>query len=439
MKYLLRAISALIALVTLGRWKYSRPVEGNALSMNLGEKAWWGYKFYGHPILRPEKNKGIREHFISHLPTDFAGEKLEEGEISNKLVISFAGDVLPLYDAREETTAHLFDEVADFLFSADIRYANLESPVAEAFPLSPVSEDITKPPELNNSPKAVALYTRDKGGFTIFSTANNHALDQGEEGLHSTLDFLDERGIAHVGTARSPQERDDFPLLEREGIKVAFLSWTFGLNGKTLPAGREYLANELRLNLPNIDISPIAQQAQQARERGADMVIACLHWGLETECYPVAHQIQTGKAIIEAGVDIIVGNHPHMLQPAQRHSYKDAAGTQREGLILYALGDLLDEFPQLGYSALAALARVELARTIGGEVLIRSAEFLPTYAYRQPAKKGPFTDIRILDFDKLAQRLQEEDFTSEPVLSPFHVKSATKLLGLRAELLPPSR
>ena len=92
-------------------------------------------------------------------------------------------------------------------------------------------------------------------GFDVLSTANNHSLDQGEDGVIETLQFLDTQNIAHVGTSSSFEECDNFPILEKNGIKVAFLSYTFSLNALICPPGKSYLANHLNLNEANPDIS----------------------------------------------------------------------------------------------------------------------------------------------------------------------------------------
>ncbi|MDR3314864.1 MAG: CapA family protein, partial [Coriobacteriales bacterium] len=307
MQYLLKFLAAFIQLVTLGRLRSSRPVEGDSLTMGLGGMLWWGYKFYGHPIREPEKDSHIREYFSAHPTAGFAqtgwGERQGRNSSSastntplpTMATLTFAGDVLPAQAMRADCTEHYWDELDDFLH-ADICCCNLESPVVKDRPLSCASENITAPPRMNNTPEAVRLFA--DAGFSLFSTANNHALDQGVHGLLATLDFLDEVGLGHVGTARSRAEHDAFPIREVQGIKIAFLSWTFSLNRQTRPGGREFLANVLRLNAPTADITPVVAQVKQARARGAEVVVACLHWGLEYECFPTLHQMETAHRLI---------------------------------------------------------------------------------------------------------------------------------------------
>ena len=439
-RQLIQVLSNLVHVVTLGQMKYSRATEGNALSMKLGDKVWWAYKFYSHPIFEPEKGKGIREYFKAHPISGFAeasfdGVDPSDSKAADRATITFAGDILPATSVRADNTTHFWDDVSEFYLNADLRYANLESPVAKGVPIIIATEDMTSAPHMNNSADTVSLFTLEGKGINIFSTANNHALDHGIDGLINTLDFLDEAGLPHVGTARNQEEKDLFPILEVNGIKVAFISWTYSLNNQTTPEGQDYLANVLRLNIPGIDISPIALQARQARERGADVVVACLHWGLEYECFPLSSQIETGHRIIEAGVDIIAGNHPHGSQPTERYCYRDADGNERAGLIMYALSNLVDEFPKEGLSALGAFVRVQLIRLPNAQVVIRSAEHRPFFAYHYPSYKEP-TDIRVLDFIKLKQRLQAGDLDSDPRLGPEQIAMIKRLIPVQEDLLP---
>ena len=377
MKYLLRALAKLMRLLTFGRFKYSRPVEGNAAYMGLGEKLWYGYKFYGNPIREPERGKNIREYFQEHSPEGFRNENAARYKVEDlpSITIALAGDILPCPGFPKIPSGHLCD-VINFFKTADIRCANLESPVVSWRPVNIPPEDILAPPDMNNSPEAIKFLlqnTGDAAGITIFSTANNHAMDQGVEGVAATLDFLDELGVLHVGTARSSTERDKLLMIGIRGYQIAFLSWTFSLNCHRLPDDREYLVNTMRLNLPGIDISPIAAQVREARIRGAEAVVLFLHWGLEDECFPLASQIETAHRLAECGVDIICGNHPHALQPAERYVWKDQNSGEdllRESLIIYALGDFLTPQPYLGMSALSAIMEVTLVRRDDGRILI---------------------------------------------------------------------
>jgi poly-gamma-glutamate synthesis protein (capsule biosynthesis protein) len=430
----LRALFSFVRFITGGRIRASRrrPVEGNAATMGLGGMLWWAYKFYGQPITEPQPGASIREHFAAHSLEDFAKEtdktdKTDKTGLS-RLTIALAGDILPSPCVSADSAAHLFEDLEDSYLAADLRYANLESPIVSTRPVCWPDENITTPPRMNNSEEVFDLLYRDGDGINVFSTANNHALDQGVFGLLTTLDFLDRRGVAHTGTARTAAERDTILITEVGDIRVAWLSWTFSLNREQVPEGQAHLVNHLRLNLPGCDISPIEQQVRSARERyGADIVIACLHWGLEYESFPQRHIIELGHRLIEAGVDIIAGNHPHGLQPAERYVYEQPTGHRRSGLISYALGDLISDMPQAGNSALTAVILLELSRAADGTVTIADARVRPLYSYRRHDAAGTCIELRLLDFPLLRRRIEAGDLTSSPTLSPRQVVEITRL------------
>lgn len=384
----------------------SRALEGNGPYMSPDEKYWWGYKYYCGPIEREEPGSGLEEYFRGQ---DLNFKPRDGFEETAGMTLCAGGDILAHAGLNPATTEHLWDDVRDFYFTGDLSYANLEAPIATSKPPAYLGKSILAAGGMNNTPQMFDRIVDGGRGVGFFSTANNHSLDMGEEGLLETLEFLDARGYPHTGTARSAGERDAVTMVERDGLKVAFVSYTFGLNWSKLPEGREYLANYVRLNMPDPDLSAISRQVAAARAAGADAVVALLHWGLEFEAFPVRHQVETGHRLLELGIDVIVGNHPHNVQPAERYAYTDAAtGQRREGLILYALGDLLSIHRTLPNSRLACLARVRLSKGSSDGVAgvrVTSLEVLPVYLY-VGKRNGEVTDYRVLDFRRLAEELR---------------------------------
>jgi len=384
----------------------SRALEGNAAHMDRDERYWWGYKYYCGPIERAEPGSGLEEHFHNQ---DLDFRPRDDFVESASMTLCAGGDLMAYPGLTPETTTALWDEVRDFYFSGDLACANLESPIMSSAPPRYIPKSILMPGLLNNTPEMFDRITDHGSGINFFSTANNHCLDMGEDGLRETLDFLDARGYPHVGTARSPEERDLVVMVERRGIKVAFVSFTFGINTGRLPEGKEYLVNYVRLNKPDADTAPIASQVQAARAAGADAIVALLHWSLEFESYPVRNVVDMGHRLIELGIDVIVGNHPHNVQPIERYTYVDKVnGRSREGLILYALGDLLSIHRTLPDSRLACLARIRIAKgTAGGQACVRvtNLEVLPIYLLVRK-EKGLCIDYRVLDFQRLVGELR---------------------------------
>jgi poly-gamma-glutamate synthesis protein (capsule biosynthesis protein) len=210
------------------------------------------------------------------------------------------------------------------------------------------------------------------------------------------------------------------------------------LNENKLPPGNEYLVNLLPLNRPGCDIGPIREDAERARkEKSADIVTACLHWSLEHESYPLRHFIDLGHEILECGIDVIIGNHSHTLQPAEKYTYTDPhTGLRKDGLIFYALGDLLSWHPSKN-SRLNALAKIRFAKGfVNGRktTLISGAELKPLYAYSK-IRLERCGDFRLPDLMKTAAAIEKGDDV-QPCLSAKDRREIIRLKELAVNLMP---
>jgi poly-gamma-glutamate capsule biosynthesis protein CapA/YwtB (metallophosphatase superfamily) len=296
---------------------------------------YWVYKWL-NPIR--ETDCQVKE-FFKRQDLCFGKNMPDIHEKPTTLRLAAAGDLMVKTHLDRKTARHLFDDVSNELASPDITFGNLESPVVP-------SSKVGAFPAYNATPEQVRLYKQ--AGFDIFSTANNHVLDQKDSGLIATLEFLDQEKIAHVGSSRTKEERDNmFPILEAKGLRIAFLAYTFSTNGrKTLP-GNEYMVNHIPLNLidEQPDISLIQKHIRTARSRGADLVAVSLHWGMEYEFFPPRRIIELAHNIADQGADIILGHHPHVLQPLEKYipQRSDAGPVVPEVLIAYSLGNFIPD------------------------------------------------------------------------------------------------
>ena len=397
----------------LHRTEFQYPVysEENLAHARIKDLMWLLYKMeLKHPMEQGERGKGLEAYFDAQdlhfsLPDGFSRE--------SSVVLTAGGDLLASRDAKPDTVKGLWDEAKDFFFDADLCCANLETPVVPSRPASFLPEHMSRNFALNNTPAMFDVFHQGGRGVTVFSTANNHSLDMGEDGLRETLAFLDQKGCTHVGTSASERERDDVPVVEKNGVRIAFLSYTYSLNGKKVPQGKDYLVNYMRLNLPGADLSLIERHVRFARlDKKADLVVACLHWSFEFESYPFQSLIETGHRIMDLGVDVILGNHAHGIQPLEKYVHADPlTGQSKVGLIVYALGDLVactekhvDSTPN---SSLNNLIRLEIAKgTLAGVpsthlsgLTIRPMLFHTRY------EMGSCTDYRLLDLKKLLDEL----------------------------------
>jgi len=244
---------------------------------------------------------------------------------TTRVQLTFTGDIM-LHQMHDFERA--FDYVRPFLQAADLTIGNLETVLAGFF-----QNDDTGMFPLFSAPDEFAVALRN-AGFDILSTANNHSLDQGVAGLLRTIDVLYNLGIANVGTYHSQADRNIILIWEVQGISFAFLSYTFGTNGQPIPPGRGYLVNMLNENLMREDIA-------RAR-RFADFVIVMPHMGYEYELTVRPHIEAWAMLMLEAGADVVVAGHPHVLQPMGFVDVTCAqTGETRQGFIAYCLGNFI--------------------------------------------------------------------------------------------------
>jgi hypothetical protein len=231
-----------------------------------------------------------------------------------ELTLSFSGDLLmhgpvvaralELGGGDRYAFAPMFEEVKQFIAKPDLAFCHLEVPMTDAPPSGfPV---FNTPPDLARDIAAT--------GWDACSTASNHTLDQGEDGVTATLENLDRAGVAHTGSAASPRDARTPLILEAEGVQIALLAYTSDSNGIPVPAPHA-------LNL--IDAERIAEDARRAREAGADAVIVNLHWASEIAPEYVTEPNKAQSALVaslqrEPAITAIVGQGPHVVQPIRK-------------------------------------------------------------------------------------------------------------------------
>lgn len=261
---------------------------------------------------------------------DYAGCPLTRVEIA------MVGDTMmhgmQLKAARQKDGSYsldgVFDEVEPYLSSVDLAITNLETVTAgpdqgfAGFPLF-------------NSPVALLDALKDTG-FDILQTANNHCLDRGELGAMRTLDAVDERGFGRSGTYRSREERERPWTMQSlaGGLDVAFIGYTFSTNREAIPRGKPWMVNML-------DLGQMDRDVIEARRAGAELVIVGIHWGVEYRDQPEAHMVWLADRIVAAGADIIMGTHPHVVQPTIVRHARNEYGEQRDALVIYSLGNFV--------------------------------------------------------------------------------------------------
>ena len=224
-----------------------------------------------------------------------------------------------------------------------------------------------------NSPDELALDLKELG-IDILTTANNHCIDKGYTGLERTLNVLDEYGIAHTGTSRTEEEQNTILMKDLNGIKTAFLCFTYGTNGIPIPSGKEYSVNL-------IDKDLIKEQLDKAKEEGAELICVSMHWGAEYRLKPTSEQEDLAEFLIKNGADIILGNHAHVPEPMEMKTVTLDDGTNREGFVIYSMGNFFSA-QTANYTRDTLILNVEVRKDgKTGKITIDKATYTPVYVY----------------------------------------------------------
>jgi poly-gamma-glutamate synthesis protein (capsule biosynthesis protein) len=282
------------------------------------------------------------------------------------LTISTSGDIL-IHQALWEhaldygggTTYNFrpfFRRIRPYIAGADLAFCHVETPLLRGTPVGfPV---FRTPPELARAIKAT--------GWDVCSTASNHTLDHGQDGIDSTIAALRRSGVRTTGSARSVGESRRIPILKAKGVKVAFLAYTQLLNGQTAP-------HPWSINMAEPD--KIIADAKRARRRGAKVVIVNLHWGVEFASDPTAEQMTLATRLARSpAITVVVGEHAHVVQPIRRVGGK---------LVVFGQGNLIAN--QGSYADLApasrdgiiSLLRIRISKS--GKDQLRRVDYVPVF------------------------------------------------------------
>jgi len=294
-------------------------------------------------------------------------------EADTILTVLFTGDIMghdmQIASAYDDSTGSysydsVFKYVSPLISAADIAVGNLEvtlgGPPYKGYPAF-------------SSPDALADACRN-AGFDILSTANNHAADRGSKGILRTLRVLDSLGVRHTGTWADSISRDTLsPLLvTKKGITIAMLSYTYGTNGIVVPPPAL---------VSYIDTIRIGSDIRKAMEKGADPVVIFVHWGTEYDTLPDRQQIMTADAMLRSGADLIIGSHPHVLQPMIIN--EDSTGRIRP--VVWSMGNLVSN-QRLQRRDGGAMIVIGLARK-EGKTYVTDAGYILTWVY-SPLENG---------------------------------------------------
>lgn len=315
----------------------------------------------------------------------------------------------PIYKACKTRKGYnfdsLFEHIKSDIKSSDISVINQETIL--------VDRNYSGYPSFG-SPKALADAI-SRSGFNVVTHATNHTLDRGTGAINGTLKYWNQRhpNVKVLGIHKSKSAANKVTVIKKNGIRIAMLNYTYGLNGRRLPSGKSYMVDLLTSKNKN----KIKKDIKTAR-KSSDFVVVFAHWGTEYRYTPDASQKSWTTFFLNNGVDLLIGTHPHVLEP-----YKMLKGKNgRKMLVYYSLGNFVSSqkrVPRL----LGGMAKITIAKNSKG-TYIKNYTMEPLVTHIGKNYKS-YTVYKLSDYtDALAKKNHIHKMSPRET---FTVKSLKKL------------
>nr|MCR5609368.1 CapA family protein [Lachnospiraceae bacterium] len=296
---------------------------------------------------------------------------------------------------------HVFTHVKDDIDNADVAVINMETIMGGA------DLGYSTFPRFN-SPQEIGVTLCDMG-FDVILHASNHVLDKGDKAVATTLDFWSNYTdrLSVIGIHSSEEDAKKITVVESNGIKIATLNYTYGLNGFSMDRDKQWRVDML------IDKTKIADDIERAKEL-ADVVIVFPHWGTEYSHKVSSFQKDWTEFFAKHGVDVVVGAHPHVIEPVEWVESK-VNGEDHKMLVYYSLGNFVSY--QLEAARMLELeASFDIVRDEDGNVTIEDAKAIPLVChFNSPVNKDNLTVYKL------------EEYTSQ--LASIHNVNKTQTQG----------
>jgi len=302
--------------------------------------------------------------------------------------MSIIGDIMchntQFKDAFNSSTntydfSYVFSEIAPYFENNDLNIGNLETTFAGS------GRSYSGYPTFN-TPEALATDLKELG-INVLSTANNHCMDTGNKGLVNTLDVLDSVGIDHMGTYRTEEESNNVLIKDVNGIKIAFLSYTYGTNGIPVPSSKPFSVNL-------IDKEKILKDIANAKSNNVDLICTSMHWGVEYLDSPNAEQQDLANFLFTNGVDIIFGSHPHVLEKMEKVNVTTVDGENKECFVIYSFGNFVSGQVKKN-TRTSIILNLSVTKKADNTITIDNINYIPIYCYTSgTSKKYKLIDIK---------------------------------------------
>ncbi|MCF8259476.1 MAG: CapA family protein [Melioribacteraceae bacterium] len=312
-------------------------------------------------------------YFIALIVLLIPSKYLSQTDSTVSFTISAVGDLMchstqfkyAKVDTDKYDFGKVFSSIAPYLSQSDVTIGNIETVFAGR------DKGIAGYPVFN-TPDEYLDALKD-AGFDVLVTANNHSLDMDVEGLLRTNNLIREKKMEPVGTFVSEADRDSVRIYEYNGLKVGITSYTYATNIRSAPKDSSYLINYIQDSIIKNDI-------QNLRNAGAELVITFFHFGTEYERYPSGYQKRVVQNTISYGADIILGCHPHVVQPFEY--FQSEESNIDRGFVAYSLGNFVSN-QRWQYSDGGVIVNIEVEKLIPDNSLkLKNVSFVPVWVYK---------------------------------------------------------
>ena len=345
-------------------------------------------------------------------------------ETDTTFTLTAIGDVMchntqfmDAYDINTGTYdfSYVFDNISSYTKTADICIGNLETSFAGEDRGYSNYPTFNSPDSLADSLKRI--------GVDVLSTAGNHALDMGFSGLSRTIDVLDKADISHLGTYKTQEDQDKVLIKYIKGVKIAFINYTYGTNGISVPSDKKFCINL-------IDKDLIKKHIETAKNQNADIIVACMHWGTEYQTKQNSEQEELADFLFQNGVNVIIGNHPHVIQPMEKRTVTLEDGSTRDGFVAYALGNFICDQNAVNTRD-SIILNLKITKHTDGSITIDNYDYVPIYMYKDSSVSKH--KMKILDINKTIYNYEHnlDDSITEKIynLMKTELDRITKILN----------
>ncbi|MGM9948291.1 CapA family protein [Floccifex sp.] len=330
----------------------------------------------------------------------------KEPEIQT-LSICATGDLLyeqGLYDWMDNYQfGSYLDDVLPYLDS-DLTIANQEVPIGgKELGISGVAYQFNAPYEIANQYKDI--------GIDYVTFATNHSVDQGVQGIENTLSILDENGIGHTGAYTSQKQRDTISIVEKDGLRIAILAYTYATN---LYSQNSYDVNYFLNEYGQFDqnCQDLIENDVKRAKKQADLVFVSMHWGDEFTFEVNDTQKEVASFLNDLGVDVIIGNHPHTIQPAE--TLVNDQG--KETIVFYSLGNFISSAAQVSRASedfenmyeIGAIATWDIVKE-EENISIQNVKIIPIVNHFE----SNYSNFRLMPFSQYTENLASQHYQRE--------------------------